>query len=141
MSRSYYKNMDIWKISYNLVLDIYKIDKNFPEEEKKTIASQLKRAAISIPLNIAEGSSRMTNKEFLYFINYAFGSAKEVEVLLNLSRDLKFIDARKFNELHAKLDHLMAKLFSFMNYLGRKCESKKMKFFQKFRKEEWKLKN
>ena len=138
MSSSYYKNMEIWKVSYDLVLDIYRIDKNFPEEEKKTLVSQLKRAAISIPLNIAEGSSRMTNKEFLYFINYAFGSAKEVEVLLNLSRDLKFIDNKKFSELHSKLDHLMAKLFSFMGYLEKKCESKKMKFFRKFRIEEWK---
>ncbi len=134
----YYKNMDIWKLSYNFVLDIYKIDKNFPDEEKKTIVSQLKRASISIPLNIAEGSSRRTNKEFLYFLNYSYGSAKEVEVLLNLSKDLKFIDNKKFNELNEKLDLIMSKLFAFMRNLESRCESKKMKFFQQFRKEEWK---
>ena len=88
--RNFY-NLEIWNISYALVLKIYKITEKFPKEETNNITSQIKRAAISIPLNIAEGSTRFTKRAYLQFLNYSYGSSREVEVLLFLCRYLNYI--------------------------------------------------
>ena len=83
-----YKNLQIYHLSYDLTLKIYKVIEKFPEYEIKNMSLQLRRAIVSIPLNIAESTSRKSPKEFLNFLTYSYGSAKEVEVLLNLSKDL-----------------------------------------------------
>lgn len=113
MARNY-KNLEIWNLSYELVLDIYKASEGFPESEKGNITSQLRRAAVSITLNIAEGSSRKTKKSFLQFYEYAYGSAKEVEVLLMLCRDLNYIDINTYENLNRKLNSLLIKTYRFL---------------------------
>ena len=128
-----YKNMEIYHLGYNFVLNIYKKTESFPKSEKDNITSQLRRAAVSIPLNIAEGSTRNTKKAFLQFLVYSFGSGKEVEVLLNLSLDLKFINQKDYDVLSQQLDKLMAKLFLFMRSLETRVPGKSTIFFQKFK--------
>lgn len=88
----YYKDLDAWKESINLVKMIYTLTKNFPSDEKFGLVSQIKRAVISIPSNIAEGVSRYSDKDSSRFIDIALGSAAEVETQLIIAKELNFID-------------------------------------------------
>lgn len=99
-----YKNLIVWKLAYNLVLDFYDIAESLPEYEERNIADQMRRASTSLPLNIAEGASSSFKKVFFSQLNYAYGSAKELEVLLMLCRDRKYISSEQFLELNEKLD-------------------------------------
>ena len=128
-----YKNIEIWGLSYNFVLDMYALTEKVPESERNNLTSQMRRAATSIPFNIAEGSSRKSTKEFLNFLNYAYGSAKELDVLLSLSKDLKFVNKEEYDVAYKKLDKLMAKLYAFLQNIEKRLgNKKKFNFFQKF---------
>jgi len=111
----------------------------FPEKEQDNIISQMRRAVTSIPLNIAEGSVKKSYRAFLQFLTYAYGSAKELEVLVSMSKDLAYITKMEYDLLFDKLDRLMAKLFGFMKNIESRFENKK-KFFTNF-EEENKAKN
>jgi len=113
-----FHNLEVWQIGYELVLDFYKITEKFPESEKNNIISQIKRASVSIPLNIAEGSTRSTSRAYSQFLNYSYGSIKELEVLLMLSRDLKYINDEEYKIFFEKLDILSRKLYSFINIIN-----------------------
>jgi len=121
--------MEIYKLSYDFVFEIYKITKNFPEIENNNLTWQMRRASVSIPINIVEGTTRYSEKAFLNFLTYAYGSAKELEVLLSLSKDLGYINGRQYSEIYKKLDELMAKLFKFMNNIEKRTP---YGFFRKF---------
>ncbi|MBS3102656.1 four helix bundle protein [Candidatus Woesearchaeota archaeon] len=127
-----YKNMEIFQLSYELSLDIHRLLDKLPDKEKDNIISQMRRAATSIPLNIAEGSVKKSHREFLNFLNYAYGSAKELDVLLSMSKDLGYITKKDYDILFSKLDKLMAKLFGFMENIESRFETKK-KFFTRFK--------
>ena len=88
-----YKDLDVWKKSIELVTEIYSITANFPNEEKYGIVSQIRRAAVSIPSNIAEGCARFSDKENLRFLDIARGSLAELETQLIISKNLGFIDS------------------------------------------------
>lgn len=133
MSRLY-KNMEVFKLGYELVLDVYNMLDKLPKDEQDNIISQMKRSATSIPLNIAEGSVKKSDREFLSYLSHAYGSAKEFEVLLSLSKDLKYISDKEHDRLFVKLDKLMAKLFGFMENIESRFE-KRGKFFTRFRME------
>ncbi len=105
------KKLEIYNLSYNFVLEIYQCTKDFPLFEEQNITSQIRRAAVSVPLNIAEGSAKASKKEFLNYLNIAYGSAKEVEVLLQLCSDLKCLSKQNYFILSEKLDMINAKLF------------------------------
>src|SRR3989338_1594640 len=94
----------ICKEGYNMVLSIYELTSKFPESEINNLTSQLRRASASIQLNIAEGSTRSTERAFLQFLNYAYGSCKEIEVLLSLSRDLNYINISDYSVLSDKIN-------------------------------------
>ena len=127
-----YKNIKVYQLSYNFVLNVYDETDNFPKSEKNNIKSQLRRASVSIPLNIAEGSAKASQKEFLHYLNTAYGSAKEVEVLLNLCYDLKYFTQSQFDFLSEKLDELNAKLFLFTRDIESRIPDRKTKFFRRF---------
>ncbi|MDR4499789.1 MAG: four helix bundle protein [Candidatus Scalindua sp.] len=74
-----HKNLDIWKLSMQVCIDVYKICEELPIDEKYGLASQMKRAVISIPCNIAEGAARNTHKEFIHFLSIAQGSLSELD--------------------------------------------------------------
>lgn len=127
-----YKNMEIFQLSYSLAIEIHKMLDKFPAKEKDNIISQMRRAVTSIPLNIAEGSVKKSQKEFLNFLSYSYGSAKELEVLLSMSKDLAYISEKEHNKLFLKLDKLMAKLFGFMKNIESRFENKK-RFFTNYK--------
>ncbi|MBW2989675.1 four helix bundle protein [Candidatus Woesearchaeota archaeon] len=127
-----YKNMEIFRLGYGLAIDIHKMLDKFPEKEKDNIISQTRRSATSIPLNIAEGSAKKSYKEFLKYLSHAYGSAKELDVLLSMSKDLNYITEEEYSSLFKKLDKLMAKLFAFMGNIESRFEDKK-RFFTRFK--------
>ena len=94
-----YKDLEAYKKSYKLVKEVYKITNGFPHEELYGITSQLRRAAVSIPANIAEGYMRGT-KEYVQFLKIALGSCAEGETLLSLCRDLGYCTSEDFNRIN-----------------------------------------
>ncbi|NQV74922.1 MAG: four helix bundle protein [Bacteroidetes bacterium] len=87
-----FKKLNIWVNAMSLVKDVYLLTSNFPKEEKFGLISQINRCSISIPSNIAEGSSRSSNKEFSHFIKIALGSLFELETQIILSSYFKMIN-------------------------------------------------
>ncbi len=90
MKTNTYKDLFVWQKSYELVKEIYFVTKSFPKDEQYGIISQMRRAAIAIPSNIAEGYGRNSRKDYSRFCSIAYGSLLELETQLNLSIDLKF---------------------------------------------------
>ena len=86
-----FQDLRVWQRSHALVLAIYELTKGFPDSERFGIISQLRRAAVSVPTNIAEGSKRMGGQDYARFINIAEGSLAETEYLILLSRDLRYL--------------------------------------------------
>jgi four helix bundle protein len=83
--------LDVWKKAMILTTNIYKITTKFPKSEKYALASQIRRSAVSIPSNIAEGAGRFSSKEFTRFLHFAMGSIAELETQLLISADLNYI--------------------------------------------------
>ena len=87
-----FRNLKVWQKSMDLVVEVYGIAKALPKEEQYALADQLRRAAISIPSNIAEGYGRSTTKEYVHFLNIARGSKNEVETQLLLCAKLGYLN-------------------------------------------------
>lgn len=119
MGKINYKNLEFFKKAHELTLEVYKITKEFPKEEKFGLSSQLQRASSSIGSNIAEGSVKSV-LDFRRFLNISLGSAKEVEYQLFLAKDLDYISTRTFDRLSEKLDFIIG---SIVNYT-KKFENK-----------------
>ncbi len=94
-NRRMHKGLDVWKTSMDLVEDIYKITVKFPISERYGLSQQLRRAAVSIPSNIAEGASRQYNKEFVQFLYISLGSLSEIETQLEIAIRLSYISTIK----------------------------------------------
>ncbi|MDO6739073.1 four helix bundle protein [Wenyingzhuangia sp. 2_MG-2023] len=115
-----FKELNVWKESKNFSVKVYKITKIFPSSELYGLTSQLNRATVSIPSNIAEGSGRETNKDFSRFINIALGSSFEVETQLIIAFELEFINKSDFDILIDKLNQIQKMLHSFNKYIKSK---------------------
>jgi four helix bundle protein len=83
--------MDVWKLSMDLVTNVYELTTKYPMEERYGLAQQMRRAAVSIPSNIAEGAARKSPKEFIQFLHISLGSLSELETQLEISKRLGFI--------------------------------------------------
>lgn len=94
-----FKDLNAWKEGHNLVLEIYEITKGFPREEQFGLTNQLRRAAVSITSNIAEGFSRNSYKEKAQFYSMALGSLTEVQSQLAIAIDLKYISSKQYHQL------------------------------------------
>ncbi|CAN5620519.1 four helix bundle protein [soil metagenome] len=105
-----HRKLIAWQESIELVKKIYIITSTFPETEKFGIISQLRRAAVSVPCNIAEGAGRNTKKEFRHFLYISSGSASEVDTLLFISKELGYIKEPEFNRLESLNDKVSALL-------------------------------
>ena len=112
-----HKDLKLWKNSMDFVERIYKITISFPKEEKYGLTSQLRRAAISVPSNIAEGAARKSKKEFTNFLYIGLGSLTEVETQLILSERLGYIDCN--NGILKPLEELRAMFLGLIKYLAR----------------------
>ena len=98
MGRSY-KDLVAWQKAMDLVTVIYRATADFPREEQFGLTSQLRRAAVSIPSNIAEGQGRLSEKEFRYFLGQARGSLMEVETQLQIGRNLGYLESERTDKL------------------------------------------
>jgi four helix bundle protein len=96
---SNYKNLKVWADGVNFVVEIYKITARYPKEEKFGLVSQMRRAAVSIPSNIAEGATNRSKKEFSKFIRIAKGSLSELETQIIISFKLGFITEKSYNKI------------------------------------------
>jgi four helix bundle protein len=117
---SNFKKLDVWVLSMNTVKEVYKLTKTFPSDERFGLISQLNRAAVSIPSNIAEGLGRNYKKDTIQFLHISRGSAYEVETLINVAFMVNFINESIFNEFNNLIDKNIQVINGFINYLERK---------------------
>ena len=115
-----HNNLEAWKKSVDFVVEIYRATDGFPKEEKYGLTSQVRRASVSIPANIAEGAGRKSDKEFIHFLSNAQGSASEVETELLIANRLGFLPDFKYNALCGSLDEIGRLITGLSNYLKRK---------------------
>lgn len=109
-----HKDLDAWQKSIDFVELIYKITRDFPDEEKFGLTGQLRRAVISIPSNIAEGSARNSNKEFIRFLYISLGSLSEVDTQMIIAERLDFTKDFDFEKI-AEIRRLIYGLIRFLN--------------------------
>lgn len=119
-----FKELNIWKQSHKLILIIYQLTVNFPKEETYNLISQLRRAALSVPTNIAEAHGRYHYAETVHFLYNARGSAEEVRSLLIAAKDLKFMSKAKYQELENEYEGLIKGINSFIKTLRLRSASK-----------------
>ncbi len=115
-----FKELNIWQESKDFCVLIYKMTFDFPKSEVYGLTSQINRAVISIPSNIAEGAGRGTNKDFSRFISIALGSSFELETQLIIALEINYIDKNSFKNLIKKLNIIQKKLVNFNKYLKSK---------------------
>ena len=110
-----YKELKIYKRSYKAAKAIYEMSRKFPEEEKYGITNQIRRASLSIPLNIAEGyAKRESQEEFKRFLKMALGSTNEILVLLDFSKDVKYIGEETRSKAFAEYEEIASMLNGFI---------------------------
>lgn len=115
-----HQKLEAWGRAMELVVAIYKNTESFPGEEKFGLTSQIRRAAISIPANIAEGAARNSEKEFAHFLSNAQGPASELETELIIARRLGYLAEHDFNELGLTLDKVGRLITGLSQHLKRK---------------------
>ncbi len=98
-----HKKLDAWKLGVELTIDIYKMTKTFPDDERFGLISQMRRAAASIPSNMAEGAARQTKKEFMNFLCIAQGSLSELDTHLEIASRLGYLSTVARGEIEAKM--------------------------------------
>jgi len=115
-----HRDLDVWKLSMSFATDVYKTTAAFPADEKFGLVSQLRRAAVSIPTNIAEGNGRETSGSYLQFLRIAQGSAKELQTLIELSSRLGLLDRTSEKGLGETLERIAQMLFRLIRAIERR---------------------
>ncbi|MGI8668343.1 MAG: four helix bundle protein [Aridibacter sp.] len=105
-----FRGLRVWEELHKLTLGIYKMTKYFPKEEMFSLTNQIRRAAVSVPSNIAEGCGRETQKDYAHFLQMALGSASEVDYQLLLAKDLNYLKNNQYLELNDKIDKIKRQL-------------------------------
>jgi four helix bundle protein len=117
MTLKTHKDLTVWQDSMKLVKEIYGLTARwFPKEEVYSLTAQIKKAAISIPSNIAEGAARDSNKEYIHFLYIALGSVSELDTQLIISSNLNFLTKKEFIEISEKLDKIGKMLSGLIKY-------------------------
>jgi four helix bundle protein len=112
-----HKDLIAWQKSIALVTDIYKITKLFPKHELYGITNQLRRAAISIPSNIAEGAARVSKKEFGHFLSISLGSTAELETQFIISEKLNYLNKNESDKLQSQLHEIRKTILGLISYI------------------------
>jgi four helix bundle protein len=112
MEQSFYRKLNIWKLSIELVVLIYEETKKFPSEEKFGLTNQIRRAIVSVPSNIAEGYSRLTEKDKLHFLYISSSSLAEVETQWIISSKLGYVNDLQFQEILQQIISLQKQISS-----------------------------
>ncbi|MDT0687565.1 four helix bundle protein [Autumnicola psychrophila] len=118
MKRHNFKNLKIWQESIVLVQETYNVVKTFPDSEKFNLVSQLTRCAVSIPSNIAEGTSKSTNKHFRTYLEASLGSSFEWETQIIIAYKEQYITKEKFEKLEEKVQQIQRMIFKFIDTLS-----------------------
>lgn len=111
-----HKDLEVWQKAIAFVTDVYNQTGNFPKEEMYGLVSQLRRSAVSIPSNIAEGGARQSNKEFIQFLYVALGSLMELDTQLIIAKNLNFLSDENLNDLQTKGDEIGKMLNGLIKY-------------------------
>ena len=119
-----YKELDVWKKARAFVKEVYVITQDFPNEEKYGLMSQMRRCAVSIPSNIAEGYGKKKKKETLQFLHISRGSLYELETQLFIAYDLTFMSEEKLNKLLSDLEECRRLLSGLINYFEKNISLK-----------------
>ncbi len=122
MVRSH-RDLVVWQRSIQLVKEIYRVSRYFPDTERYGLVSQLTRAAISVPANIAEGNARATRRDYAQFVSIARGSLAEVETYLIIAVELGYISSDEITALNQELDEIGRMLTALRIRLGKQPES------------------
>jgi len=115
-----YKNLEVFKKSKKLVKDIYALTNKFPKEEKYGLVSQIKRAVISVPMNIVEGSGKRISKDFISYLNISMGSLKEIQGELEIVGDLGFVNEDLIKRLIGECRRIEVMLVAYIEHIGKK---------------------
>ncbi|CAM3324156.1 four helix bundle protein [Empedobacter stercoris] len=111
-----HKNLEVWQKAIAFVTDVYNQTGNFPKEEIYGLVSQLRRSAVSVPSNIAEGAARQSNKEYIQFLYVALGSLMELDTQLSIANNLNFLSDESLNDLQSKTDEIGKMLNGLIKY-------------------------
>jgi len=122
-----FTDLTVWQRSHALVLDVYRLSKKFPTDERFGLTSQLRRAVLSVPTNIAEGSKRRSNQEYARYLNIAEASLAETEYLLMVSRDLAYLAADSAKVALDELDEIARMLNSLRSKVEKAVENTRSK--------------
>ena len=114
------EDLDVFKLSHALVLEIYEMTKSFPNEERFGLVSQMRRAAYSIPMNLMEGAHRLGSKEYKQFVSIARGSAGEIKYQLLLVKDLGYISDEEYSRLASQYERVSQMLTKLAGSLARR---------------------
>jgi four helix bundle protein len=114
-----FRDLRVWNAGMDLIQEIYQLTRGFPNEERYVLATQMQRAAISIPSNIAEGHTREHLKEYLHHLSMAQASLAELETRLEIAHRLSYISAEQLGSALEKASSLGKQLYSLRNSLGR----------------------
>jgi four helix bundle protein len=115
-----YRDLKVWQKSYRLCLDLYRITKIFPKEERYGLTSQIRRSAVSIPSNIAEGYGRKTTADYLRSLYIAYGSVCELETQVLLSGDLNYVNKENLKALKDDTEEVERMLKALIKSLEKK---------------------
>ncbi|MCH7626847.1 MAG: four helix bundle protein [Chloroflexi bacterium] len=118
-----YRDLRVWQIGIDIVEAIYEITREFPTSETYGLASQMQRAAVSVPSNLAEGHTRQHRAEYLQFVSIAHASLAELETQLEIASRLKYVARDKAQELISSIDSLSRQLQALRTALGRRSGS------------------
>ncbi len=116
MGRNYTK-IKAWQLADELALLIYKATKGFPKSEIWSLTSQMRRAAISVPANIVEGSARKNRKEYLQFLHIAISSLAELNYYIRFAKEVGYLDIKKYEDLWAKSQESLRTLQGLISYI------------------------
>ena len=112
-----FRKLDIWSKSISLVTDIYRLTNTFPNQERFGLISQMQRAAVSVPANIAEGSAKSSDKDFARFLEISIGSLLELETELLIAFNLNYVHLERYNIIHNQIIELQKMITGFKNKL------------------------
>ncbi|HST53678.1 MAG TPA: four helix bundle protein [Pyrinomonadaceae bacterium] len=117
-----HEKLDAWSIAMDFLVEAYRTTETFPKEEKFGLVYQIRRAAVSVPANIAEGAARQSDKEFIYFLSNAQGSASELDTELIIARRLGYIEDERLIELRTMLGKVGRLITGLSQHLKRKAQ-------------------
>ena len=115
-----HKKLDAWKLSMDLVIDVYQTTNKFPRQEMYGLIDQIRRAMVSIPSNIAEGAARQTQKEFTQYLHIAQGSLSELDTQIEIASRLGYLDEKSYKSLDQKMERIDKMITGLIHHLSKK---------------------